>query len=76
MNELIIHYGQDGNRWFAATARAPFFCFEANSKDQALDLAKAALKFYHSVSGEPRAEQRWASVKLQNRVSASELCAA
>ncbi len=36
--------------WVAATASSPYFCFEADSQEAALDLAKHAVRFYGSNS--------------------------
>jgi hypothetical protein len=32
--------------WIAATASSPYFCFEADSKDAVIAIAKRAVRFY------------------------------
>ena len=36
-------------RWLAATGAAPYFCFEAKTHKEVLEVTKRALRFYGSV---------------------------
>jgi len=32
--------------WIAATAESPYFCFEADSREAVVEIAKSAVRFY------------------------------
>jgi predicted RNase H-like HicB family nuclease len=44
--DLVIHTGKIEGRYVAATGRSPYFYFEAETEEGALDLARRALVFY------------------------------
>ena len=56
MNEetsVIIYIRETVDHKFqVATAQSPFFCFEAASKDEAINKASRALDFHHQASKE------------------------
>lgn len=48
--KLNIYTIQTGQKWVAATNRSPYFCFEAETEDEARAKAKRALRFYETAS--------------------------
>ena len=77
LQNLVVFTGKAHGKWVAATNRAPFFCFEADTEKEALKLASDALKFYTAT--QPQKDQSFAgfeSFEPANRVRASELAAA
>lgn len=85
MNDIFIYTKEIGpQQWIAATAVAPYFCFEADSREQVLDIAKRALRFYetheHSLRVQVQAirerEKAIPAFSKKDKVSARELVAA
>lgn len=74
---LTVYTSQVHGKWVAATARAPFFCFEADTEDKALEIAASALKFFVSApSGQAAAPSNFERFTTKNRIRASELAPA
>jgi predicted RNase H-like HicB family nuclease len=49
--EYKVHLGTtDSGEWLAATSEAPYFCFIASSEQEAIALAKRAIRFYVEVN--------------------------
>lgn len=46
ISNLSVWTSTDGERWVVATGTAPYFCFEADSEEEALRIAGRALAFY------------------------------
>jgi predicted RNase H-like HicB family nuclease len=56
-DDIIVYFKEIGERqWVAATGAAPYFCFEADSREAVRELAKNALQFYWSASDDVTAE--------------------
>jgi predicted RNase H-like HicB family nuclease len=58
LSKLTIWIATSGKKWVAATACAPYFCFEAESEEAALELASAALHFYVAASSKIETKDR------------------
>lgn len=78
IEELAVYTTEIHGRWFAATNRAPFFCFEAKSEKEALAVAGSALKFYVGEKGQILSTDvpNFERFQPKNRIPASELAAA
>jgi hypothetical protein len=71
-------------RWLAATAAAPYFCFESDSQEAVTDIAARALRFYTSVKDRLETEVQTSKGRSKavptfdpkNKISAKELVAA
>jgi predicted RNase H-like HicB family nuclease len=75
--DLNIYTGKIAGRYIVATGRSPYFYFEADSEEAALDLAKRALAFYEGAlskhdSNEP---ELLASRTFTSRIKAKDLAA-
>jgi hypothetical protein len=48
MDDFFVFFKEVGpKQWLAATAVAPYFCFEADSRERAEELATRALRDFH-----------------------------
>lgn len=76
----MIYTATDGQSWIAATSSSPFFCLEAESEREVLELAARALRFHQAATtraGQDQGRERqFPGYKIQNRVSARELAIA
>ena len=76
IRNLSIYTTQTHGKWVAATACAPYFCFEADSEELAFEKAAAAIKFYLAEPDRNTASaEKIERFKTKNRVRASELTA-
>jgi hypothetical protein len=49
MKDVFIYNKEvSSGRWLAATGVAPYFCFESDSREHALEIAKRALRFFEA----------------------------
>ena len=48
----------EGGTYVAASVRAPYFCFEASSEEEVVDIARKALDFYHGGQGVVQKNER------------------
>jgi hypothetical protein len=49
MKDVFIYNKEvSPGRWLAATGVAPYFCFESDSREHALEIAKRALRFFEA----------------------------
>ena len=76
IDNLTIYTSDAHGKWVAATGRAPYFCFEAETEVAALALATAAIKFYRTAVLCADKPFKTESFNPKNRVLASELVAA
>jgi len=80
LSNLMIYTATDGQSWIAATSSSPFFCLEAGSEREVLELAARALRFHQAASaraGQNQGRERqFPGYTIQNRVSARELAIA
>jgi predicted RNase H-like HicB family nuclease len=83
--KLIVHIGPLAEgRWLAATATAPYFCFEAASEKEVKQVVRRALRFFDQTLAKhngslPNPEfhvKERVSFAPTERVSAKELLAA
>jgi hypothetical protein len=47
---LVVYTSTAGDKWLAATNTAPYFCFEADSREAALSKAARAIRFAQAAS--------------------------
>jgi predicted RNase H-like HicB family nuclease len=49
---IAVHIARTENGWVAATEATPYFCFQAETEQLALEKARAALQFFSQSSEE------------------------
>ncbi len=80
LSNLMIYTATDGESWIAATSSSPFFCLEAGSEREVLELAARALRFHQAAATRAAQnqgrERQFPGYRIQNRVSARELAIA
>jgi hypothetical protein len=80
LSNLMIYTATDGERWIAASSSSPFFCLEAGSEREVLELAARALRFHQEATARANqnqgGERHFPGYTIQNRVSARELAIA
>ncbi len=80
LSNLTIYTATDGQSWIAATSSSPFFCLEAGSEREVLELAARALHFHQAAATRAgqnqEREKQFPGYTIQNRVSARELAIA
>ena len=84
LNPNLAVYTQrlESGRWLAATGVAPYFCFEGDSREEVLNTATRALRFFiasvEAISAEKKREREQSIPNFDPncKVSAKELVAA
>jgi hypothetical protein len=85
MRDISVYIKEAGpGQWVAATGVAPYFCFEAESRERLERIVVHALRFYDSVSDRLEAQIKISRERKQvvptfskkDKVSAKELVAA
>ncbi|WP_349369193.1 hypothetical protein [Salinarimonas sp.] len=78
LSDLNVYTIKTGQKWVAATNRSPYFCFEADTRDEALAKAKRALAFYETAlrmqdgvnGGRERRAAGWQKMTAEELVAA------